>query len=260
MRLKPEQIERIRAIVAEQAGGEAAVWLFGSRVDDTAKGGDVDLLVEVPRPVESPAWLAARIAGRVSRALDDRKVDVVLAAPKPQASAHPRRGETRRSAPVIVDRRAADRLARLAVIVERELKHVLATDARLFAEPFTAARAQSLDQDPDLAERVEAFVARFGRLQDTLGDTVLPAWLAVHGERAGAFAENLDLAERLGLIDDAQTWIDIRRLRNQMIHEYVDDPEILASALTAAHDYLPVLGRTAAQLFGKNLNFEKNGS
>lgn len=33
------------------------------------------------RPVESPAWLVARIAGRVSRALDDRKVDVVLTAP-----------------------------------------------------------------------------------------------------------------------------------------------------------------------------------
>lgn len=81
MRLTPQQVERIRAIVAEQAGPDAVVWLFGSRVDDTARGGDVDLFVEVPRPVDEPALLSARIAGRVSRALDDRKVDVVLAAP-----------------------------------------------------------------------------------------------------------------------------------------------------------------------------------
>lgn len=81
MRLKPDQVERIRAIVAEQAGIDAIVRLFGSRVDDAARGGDVDLLVELPRPVEDPALLSARIAGRVSRVMDDRRVDVVLAAP-----------------------------------------------------------------------------------------------------------------------------------------------------------------------------------
>lgn len=81
MRLKPEQIERIRTIVTALAGEGAVVRLFGSRVDDSARGGDVDLLVELARSVEEPALLAARIAGRISRALDDRKVDVVLAAP-----------------------------------------------------------------------------------------------------------------------------------------------------------------------------------
>lgn len=81
MRLKPDQVERIRTVVAEQAGPGATVRLFGSRVDDTARGGDVDLFVELLEPAEQPALLSARIAGRVSRALDDRKVDVVLAAP-----------------------------------------------------------------------------------------------------------------------------------------------------------------------------------
>lgn len=81
MRLKPDQISRIRAIVAEQAGTDAAVSLFGSRLDDRARGGDIDLLVEIPHPIDAPAAMAARIAGRLSRALDGRSVDVVLAAP-----------------------------------------------------------------------------------------------------------------------------------------------------------------------------------
>ncbi|RMG32762.1 MAG: nucleotidyltransferase domain-containing protein [Gammaproteobacteria bacterium] len=81
MRLTPEQIEGIRRIVAEQAGSDATVRLFGSRLDDLARGGDVDLLVEVPRPVDDPAPLAARIAGRVSRLMEGRKVDVILHAP-----------------------------------------------------------------------------------------------------------------------------------------------------------------------------------
>lgn len=81
MRLEPEHIAAIRAIVAEQAGDDATVRLFGSRLDDGARGGDVDLLVEIPHAVDAPAPLAARIAGRVSRLLDGRKVDVVLWAP-----------------------------------------------------------------------------------------------------------------------------------------------------------------------------------
>jgi len=37
--------------------------------------------------------------------------------------------------------------------------------------------AQDLENNIELAERVEAFVARFGRLQDTLGDKLLPTLL-----------------------------------------------------------------------------------
>lgn len=81
MRLSDSQIAAIRRIVLEQAGASATVRLFGSRLDDSAKGGDVDLLIELPDPVAEPAPLSARIAGRISRLLDNRKVDVVLAAP-----------------------------------------------------------------------------------------------------------------------------------------------------------------------------------
>ncbi len=81
MRLKPHQIEIIRRAVAELAGDDAQVSLFGSQADDTARGGDIDLLVEVPKPVEEPAWLSARISGRISHRLGGRKIDVVLSAP-----------------------------------------------------------------------------------------------------------------------------------------------------------------------------------
>ncbi len=63
------------------------ITLFGSRVDDERKGGDIDLLVEVPQDIEDPAVMSARLASRISRAMGGRQVDVVLAAPnlKPQA-------------------------------------------------------------------------------------------------------------------------------------------------------------------------------
>jgi hypothetical protein len=149
---------------------------------------------------------------------------------------------------VIADPRAATRLTHLSRIVERELRHLKATDGRLFFEPFSEMTAARLEQDEALAERVEAFVSRFGRLQDTLGDKLLPAWLAVHGERVASFVDNLDRAEKLALIDNVQDWIDMCKLRNQMVHEYVDDPLVLASALQAAHRFVPTLEQVAGRL------------
>lgn len=81
MRLKQHQIEIIRRAVADLAGDDAQVSLFGSRADDNALGGDIDLLVEIPHPVEESAWLSAKISGRISFRLGGRKVDVVLSAP-----------------------------------------------------------------------------------------------------------------------------------------------------------------------------------
>lgn len=59
MRLTPEQIDAIRTGVPQVAGRDARVWLFGSRVHDQERGGDVDLLLELDVPVSEPAQLAA---------------------------------------------------------------------------------------------------------------------------------------------------------------------------------------------------------
>lgn len=81
MRLTPAQIAMIRASVVQLAGDAARVWLFGSRVRDDIRGGDVDLLLELDSPVSEPAQLSARLAAQVSRAMYGRKVDVLVKAP-----------------------------------------------------------------------------------------------------------------------------------------------------------------------------------
>ena len=81
MRLTPAQIDTIKSTTQAVLGEGAQVTLFGSRVDDQAKGGDVDLMIEVHQALEEPASIAARIASQISRAMNGRKVDVLLKAP-----------------------------------------------------------------------------------------------------------------------------------------------------------------------------------
>ena len=81
MRLTSTQIAVIRDGAAQLAGNAARVWLFGSRVRDDARGGDVDLMLELDEAVAEPAQLSARLAALVSRAMYGRKVDVLIKAP-----------------------------------------------------------------------------------------------------------------------------------------------------------------------------------
>ena len=133
------------------------------------------------------------------------------------------------------------RLAFLVETVALEVQHLLDTDRRLFSQAFSADRAAALRVDIDESERTDAFVARFGRLQDTVADKLLPEFLRCLAEPVGPAIDNLDRAEKLGLLNSADEWLASRKLRNRMVHEYVRDAAELAAALNQGHVLVPLL-------------------
>lgn len=143
------------------------------------------------------------------------------------------------------------RIKFLLRVVRKECKHLAITDQRLFHQPFTIETASKLESDVDLAERVEAFVGRFARLQDTVGDKLLPVLLKALGENVASAIDNLDRAERLGLLQSADDWMTMRQLRNQMVHEYVEDLAVLSAALSSGHTFVAQLINAAANMIAE---------
>jgi predicted nucleotidyltransferase len=92
MRLTPGQVEIIKRVVAETLGDRVGVYLFGSRTDDTRRGGDIDLLIEPAAPMDPDARLDAklRILARLHRLLGERKIDLVFHQPEGQQTAFQR--------------------------------------------------------------------------------------------------------------------------------------------------------------------------
>lgn len=133
------------------------------------------------------------------------------------------------------------RLLALLKIVRREGALLQKTDARLFTAELDAAWVARLENDDDLAERLDAFVSRFGRMQDTVGDKLIPALLRLMAEKTGSALDNLNRAEKLGLLPSVEHWLNARNLRNKLIHEYVSDPEEFAAALNKAHEMVSLL-------------------
>jgi len=59
MRIDEEHKKDIVRLAHQVMGGDCRVRVFGSRLDDAARGGDLDLMVECPDAVENPACFAA---------------------------------------------------------------------------------------------------------------------------------------------------------------------------------------------------------
>jgi hypothetical protein len=53
------------------------------------------------------------------------------------------------------------RLQFLARVIRKECKHLMDTDIRLFAQGMTIEQVKDLEDQPELAERIEAFASRF---------------------------------------------------------------------------------------------------
>lgn len=75
MRISKFQSDKIRAVIARHMGESALVYLFGSRVDDMGRGGDIDVYVETATPVS--ALTRARAQGDLIDALEIG-VDIVV--------------------------------------------------------------------------------------------------------------------------------------------------------------------------------------
>jgi len=126
-------------------------------------------------------------------------------------------------------------------VVAREGRHLVYSWQGLFAQPVDASWVLGLDDRPELAERLEAFVSRFGRMQDTIADKLIPRWLSALAETPGSRIETLNRAERLGVVDDVERWLQARALRKRLVHEYMADADAFADDLMLAKEYSHLL-------------------
>ena len=131
--------------------------------------------------------------------------------------------------------------ARALEIAEREARALDASWQWLNTASPSLEHLKNLDPAASLAVGIEAFASRFARLQDHVGEKLLPRLLILLGESPGPMLDNLNRAERLGLIEDALAWPAWRNLRNRLVHEYLQDPKLFAQALQQALTAAPQL-------------------
>ena len=77
MRINKEDIVLIKTITKECFGNNAKVYLFGSRVDDRKKGGDIDLYIETD--IKNDVFKEKlKMLGMLHEVLGEQKIDIVI--------------------------------------------------------------------------------------------------------------------------------------------------------------------------------------
>ncbi|MBP9763989.1 MAG: hypothetical protein KBD03_01570 [Gammaproteobacteria bacterium] len=126
-------------------------------------------------------------------------------------------------------------------------KNILLSDylkvADIHAARLQGALEQSAQFMPLSAERLatlplnqlsflDMMTMRFGKLQDVIGENIFSLILNILGEDAASLIDKLNKLEKLGYIDDVNWWMDLREIRNQVMHDYPNDYALIVSHIS----------------------------
>ena len=108
--------------------------------------------------------------------------------------------------------------------------------------PLDAISYQQLTDDE--IEHIDQFLFRFAKLQDTIGEKLFQLLLEFFKEentRNKPFIDLLNRLEQLGILEDKNVWLELRKTRNNIAHQYEDEPQQATEALNAIYIAKPAL-------------------
>jgi len=77
LRLTPKEIEAIKSVALKVFGKDSQVWIFGSRVDKSLKGGDIDIYIEVSN-MENLIEKKINYLVKLKDIIGEQKIDLIV--------------------------------------------------------------------------------------------------------------------------------------------------------------------------------------
>ena len=230
MRLTPKEIEAIVGTF-EAVFRNGDIYLFGSRVDNSLKGGDIDLYIDAD-DMENIFEKKISFLVSLKRKIGEQKIDVVLSRDKNR----------------LIEQEALNKGIKLntnTIKMQRYLnecnKHKIRIE-KSYAKvkeifPLSAPRYEKLSDDE--IEAIDQYLFRFAKLQDTLGRQVFRMIVSEYDDTVDdlTFLDLLNRLEKIGLLEDVNIWKKLRDVRNDISHQYDDEPEEIAEALNNIFAY-----------------------
>ena len=129
---------------------------------------------------------------------------------------------------------------------EADRHFAVLTDALQDWDRAPAQSLAELEADRVKMRLVDQLLFRFTKLQDALGQRLVPATLAALAEPSDEWPmrDRLNRLEKLGYLD-VDDWMRWRETRNRLAHEYPDKDDLRFAVIRAAID----TGRELAQCY-----------
>ena len=118
---------------------------------------------------------------------------------------------------------------------------VSARDKILMIFPLSVSRYSILTDDE--IEHIDQMIYRFSKLQDAIGDRLFKAMLMFLEEdtKNKSFLDVLNRLEQIEILQSREEWLRLRRLRNELSHEYSHENEENVAALNLLFDAIKTI-------------------
>jgi len=204
---------------------DGKIYLFGSRVDDAQKGGDIDLYIQTSIK-ENLLEKKIKFLAILKEKIGYQKIDVIISKDKTRA----------------VEQEAINKGIELNVDKIKLQKYFNECDKHLQrieeaygdieeSLPLSVVKYKNLTKDE--VQDIDQYLYRFSKLQDTLGQKIFKAIVEIYEPTTEAipFLDMLNLLEKLNFLESYKEWISLREKRNKIAHQYDDEPYEMTEAI-----------------------------
>lgn len=232
IRLTPLEIEHIIKSFKNHFPAGDELWVFGSRADRQAKGGDIDLYIETS--LENTALLLKREMAfhmDLCDRIGEQKIDIVI---------NQRNEETKTDlliykmakkygVKIVSQQEQIDILKNKITVIDIH-SNMITKSLNHLKIMLPLSKEHILDLSFSDFSIIEMLTSRFSRLQDGIGKKIFPEMLILMGEdiQGNSWIDTLHKLEKLEILPDKAFWEEMRKIRNKLTHEYPNDPEKMA--------------------------------
>lgn len=193
------------------------IYLFGSRVDDEQRGGDIDLYIDTQ---DNDGLLDKKfnMLTQIKTKIGEQKIDIVISSDKKR----PIEEEALKKG-VKLD---IQKIKHEKIINECE-KHLqrLQYAKNELRELFPLTQKSYEDLTQENIQAIDQFIYRFSKLQDTVGEKLIKIVFALYEEDIdnSTFIDILNRLEKANILS-TKSWKELRNIRNELSHNYDDNP------------------------------------
>lgn len=234
MRLSYSEIEKIVNLKDSIFSKETKIFLFGSRADDSKKGGDIDLYIQSDE--ENNFEKKIIFLELLKDIFGEQKIDIVFAKDKNRD----------------IEQQALEKGIELDLKVIRLQKYFKECDKHVqrieeaYSDmkkymPLTVEKYKNLTKDE--VQDIDQYLYRFSKLQDTLGDKVFKLIIEEYVDNIDllSFSDILNKLEKTGYLSSVKEWKYLRELRNEIAHQYDDEADEMTQAINNIVSYKEVI-------------------
>jgi predicted nucleotidyltransferase len=207
------------------------IYLFGSRTDDSKKGGDIDLYIQ-SKNKDNLIDKKIDFLIELKQKLGDQKIDVVISKNinRPIEQEALNKG-IKLNYKVINIQKYINECQKHKLRINKS--HLEVKD--IF--PLSSLRYKDLN-DLEI-QAIDQYLFRFAKLQDTIGEKLFKIIVSQYVENVEelTFLDILNKLEKIEILSSVNIWKKLRAIRNNISHQYDDEPEEMAEALNEIFAY-----------------------